>query len=142
MIMICLRPRAFYRRYIKARLKILLRHSMRTKSFPKRICRSLKVCLIWSDKFVRHFQNSAYIKPVRLRDNSAAFTLKAHYRKKVAGKVAILRMGYPADFYGITDIQADTEKRGEKALDSDAEPNGADRSAAAGGIQSRYGCNL
>lgn len=52
MIMICPRRRAFYQRYIKARLKILLRHSMRTKSFPKRICRSLKVSLIWSDKFV------------------------------------------------------------------------------------------
>ena len=82
--------------------------------------------MIWSDKFVRHFQNSAYIKPVRVRDNGAAFTLKAHYRKKAAGEVAILRMGCPADFYGITGIQADTEKRGSKAFNSAAKSNGAD----------------
>lgn len=60
--------------------------------------------MIWSDKFVRHFQNSAYIKPVRFWDNGAAFTLKAHYRKKAAGKVAILRMGCPADFYGTANL--------------------------------------
>lgn len=76
--------------------------------------------MIWSDKFVRCFQNSAYIKPVRFWDNSAAFTPKAHYRKKAAGKVAILRMDYPADFYGVSGIQADTEKRGSKTLDSAA----------------------
>ena len=87
--------------------------------------------MIWSDKFVRHFQNSAYIKPVRVRDNGTAFTLKAHYRKETAGEVAILRMGCPADFYGITGIQADTEKRGAKALNSDAEPNGTYHGAAA-----------
>ena len=87
-------------------------------------------------------QNSAYIKPVRVRDNGTAFTLKAHYRKETAGKVAILRMGCPADFYGIAGIQADTEKRGSKAFNSAAKSNGADHSAAAGGTQSRYGCNL
>ena len=87
--------------------------------------------MIWSDKFVRHFQNSAYIKPVRFWDNSAAFTLKAHYRKDAAGKVAILRMDYPADFYGVSGIQSDTEKRGSKTLDRAAKSNGADHSAAA-----------
>ena len=87
--------------------------------------------MIWSDKFVRCFQNSAYIKPVRFWDNSAAFTLKAHYRKEAAGKVAILRMGCPADFYGITGIQADTEKRGSITFNSAAKSNGADHSAAA-----------
>ena len=87
--------------------------------------------MIWSDKFVRHFQNSAYIKPVRVRDNGAAFTLKAHYRKKVAGEVTILCMGCCADFYGITGIQADTEKRGSKTFNSAAKSNGADHSAAA-----------
>ena len=51
-------------------------------------------------------------------------------------------MGCCADFYGITGIQADTEKRGPKALNSATKSNGADHSAAAGGNQSRYGCNL
>ena len=60
--------------------------------------------MIWSDRFVQHFQNSAYIKPVRIWDNGAAFTLKAHYRKKAAGKVAILRMDCPADFYGTANL--------------------------------------
>lgn len=69
---------------------------------------------------------SAYIKPVRFWNNGAAFTLKAHYRKKVAGKVAILRMDYCADFYGIAGIQADTEKRGSKTFNSAAKSNGAD----------------
>ena len=87
--------------------------------------------MIWSDKFVRHFQNSAYIKPVRFWDNSAAFTLKAHYRKDAAGKMTILRMDYPADFYGVSGIQSDTEKRGSKTLDRAAKSNGADHSAAA-----------
>ena len=36
---------------------------------------------------------------------------KAHYRKKVAGKMAILCMGCCADFYVVSGIQADTEKR-------------------------------
>ena len=40
--------------------------------------------MIWSDKFVRCFQNSAYIKLVRVWNNSTAFTLKAHDCKETA----------------------------------------------------------
>lgn len=46
--------------------------------------------------------------------------------KRLPGKMAILCMGCCADFYVVSGIQADTEKRGSKTFNSAAKSNGAD----------------